>query len=97
MKRVATLLLGLAMLMSFTGCYCYSPWMGGAGYPYGGGGGACGPGGCAPGATFAPQTGYYQSYDTIQAGVPFGPAPIAVAPVHPATAFAPLDSLPTYR
>ena len=93
MKRLAVLVVGFALLVSTTGCYCWSPMFGGPGQ-YG-----CGPGGCGVGAPMGAPTSYYPSYNsTIQASGPIaspisGTVPI-VAPVQ-TTVLLP-QALPTY-
>lgn len=84
MKKLASLMLGLGLMVLSTGCYC-SPY----GYGYGGapmgGGSPCGPGGCAPyqpGAMYTPYGGSYQAT-----------APMPAAPM---TAMGPMNALPTY-
>lgn len=98
MKRRAILLLALVMLTSTSGCCCWWP-----GYGYGYGRQGCWGGNCPipsqPGTMVLPSQGaYYNTYDTIQAGIPIS-APIItaqpiVSPVYPTTV---LESLPTYR
>ena len=69
------------------------------------GSGPCSPGGCGltqpgvipNGTTFTPQSSYYSTFGTMQAGVPVA-TPVVVAPpaAYPMTAFGPLETLPTY-
>ena len=109
MKRSALVLLGVLAMSFSTGC-CGWWWPGGHygysqgyGTPYGGGcpGGNCG---VNPGQPFVPpQTSYYNSYDSVQTGVPIPmTGPVTFAPAGyptiavPQTAAVPLDSLPTY-
>ena len=97
MKRIATLLFGLFMIASTSGCYCWSPWHGGWG-GYQGGGGQCGSCGIQSGPVID-QGAYYGSYSSVQAGLPVAPATTAYYPplyTAPQTAVAPLQSLPTY-
>ncbi len=103
MKRLATLMLGIALLTSTTGCYCMWP-LGGFGCgSYQGGNGYWG-GGCgvsAPtGPVMAPQQGaYYGPQTSYQAGIPMQvPMSAALPPaVQPYPTTAVLESLPTYR
>ena len=105
MKRLTTMLLGIALVMSSTGCYCWTPWFGGYG-TYPGGGAGAGAGGCWGGncgvapmqGTIPPQGAYYNTYDTIQSAMP-APVPLtAVPPVAaPMVSLGPMEALPTYR
>ena len=95
MKRIGTLLLGLFLLVTTSGCYCWSPWSGGWGYP-GQCGGACG----VQSGPVIDQGAYYGTYNSVQTAMPvMMPAQTAYYPplyTVPQTASAPLQSLPTY-
>ena len=101
MKRLATLMLGIALMSSTTGCYCMWP-LGGfgcAGYQGGCWGGGCGIGAPA-GPIMAPQQGaYYGPQSNSQAWIPTQiPITAALPPIvqpYPTTTV--LESLPTYR
>jgi hypothetical protein len=113
MKRMAFLLLALTTITASTGC-CGWPWpwaCNNYGNGYRGPGFSqpgCPSGNCGvPGQTYTapPQTGFYQSYDsmqTTQVSQPGVPTPInanptftQAAPIH-RTAMVPLKTLPTY-
>lgn len=112
MKRLALVLLGIAMLPMALGCCCLHHGFG-SGYGYGAGcpGGNCGPGGYVPGTLGAPGTfpgttqaippgGAYPGDPSIaQFGAPAG-VPITVSqPIHQVSGYAdsmPRKSLPTY-
>lgn len=112
MKRLAILAIALSTAFSSVGCCGWPwPWPCQNGY-YGPGfqspgyyGGGCPGGNCGVQPGVAPgTTGFYQSYDSIQAaqaGTPVNgavaaaPDPISGQPVH-RTAMLPLETLPTY-
>lgn len=107
MKQMAVLMLGLTLVMTSSGCYCWSPLSGGIGTPYGGYGayglprgsggyGVTQPGTVVPNGTFTPQS-YYGNPEMNQVGIPVV-SPIAVAPLpaYPMMAFGPMETLPTY-
>jgi hypothetical protein len=89
MKRTASLLLGLALIGTTTGCYCM-PY-------YGAGGGTGFPLGCPPGQptqmmpTPVPATGF-----NTMPGVPMA-TPVTVLPTPVATTPVVIESLPTFR
>ena len=95
MKRFAFACMSLCIVTAMTGCYCWNPYgCSGAQYGYGAGGG-CQYGNCGvqPSGSLPPGA-FYQSYDSVQAGLP---TPVmSAAPGYPRTAAAPLESLPTY-
>jgi hypothetical protein len=85
MNRFVMFCTGLLLMCSMTGCCLMHGYGGGygAGYPGGGGCGSCGSCGGVQG-------GGYPSA--------FTPGPqTAFAPGYPATAYAPIDALPTYQ
>ncbi|MFN0198574.1 MAG: hypothetical protein ACKVT0_17645 [Planctomycetaceae bacterium] len=110
MKSCIRLCLGIAMISLTTGCYCYGPYCPLLGWNWGGAGGGCPGGNCgmqpgygapAYGAPMMGPQGYIQPYDaSMSAGVPMAPQTSYAAPTYtysyPATAAAPLESLPTY-
>ena len=89
MKGFVALLLGLVMIATTTGCCCWNKPCA----PYQ----SCPGGACPPtGGVMYPPTSY-----GVSAYSPTAVAPIAAAPQtyysnYPATALAPLESLPTY-
>ena len=90
MKRTASLLLGLALIGTTTGCYCM---------PYYGAGGTGFPLGCPPGQPTqmmptpapVPATGF-----NTMPGVPVA-TPVTVLPTPVATTPLVIESLPTFR
>jgi len=110
MKSFASKLLGLALVLSLTGCCCGAPGLwplcNSVGYGgYGGGyGGGCPDGNCGvpgQGGMMVPQGAFYQGYNSTQAAIPMPVSdPIAAGPVQYRGAYAPqtaaLESLPTY-
>ncbi len=111
MKRLAILAIALSTAFSSVGC-CGWPWPWpcqngyyGPGFQSQGYGGGCPTGNCGVQQPMPGQTGFYQSYDSIQAAQVNGPAPnpqfaatpdpISGGAVH-RTAMVPLESFPTY-
>ncbi|MCH8828175.1 MAG: hypothetical protein IID45_01215 [Planctomycetes bacterium] len=104
MKRLAILLIALTTTFASTGC-CGLLW------PFGhhGQGGYYGNSGCfggncgvrtTPGVQVVPQSGFYQSYGSIQAASFGAPGPVGTVSAAPGTvhrtAMVPLETLPTY-
>ncbi len=101
MKQLSIVLLALVMVTSSSGCCCsWWPWGMGYGYQYGQQG--CWGGRCPdpgqPGTLVTPSGAYYNTYGTVQSGLPVSaPSITALPPVssnYPTTV---LESLPTYR
>lgn len=108
MKTYLRLCLGIALICSFTGCYCNGPYCPLLGWNWAGSpgcaGGVCGPqyGAPAYGQPMMGPQGALPTYDPgMAAGMPYyAPQTSYMAPSYqysyPATAAAPLESLPTY-
>lgn len=89
MKKTTSLLLGLALLGSTSGCYCWPFYGGGMGYPYG-----CPPGQPTP-ITPAPVGTSYNTIDATPMAMP-APTPVTVLPAPTPTPVV-LETLPTFR
>lgn len=93
MKRTASLLLGLALIGTTTGCYCM---------PYYGAGGTGFPLGCPPGQpnqmmpTPVPATGF-NTMPGVPVATPVTVLPTSVATTPMATTPVVIESLPTFR
>ena len=93
MKRTASLLLGLALIGTTTGCYCM-PYAGGTGFPLG-----CPPGQpnqMMPTPVPVPATGF-NTMPGVPMATPVTVLPTSVATTPMATTPVVIESLPTFR